>query len=114
MATQYSVDPNINSVVLTVLFLEDGWRVNVVDFEAQTRVYVGGDTLTLKREDNDQEQLAVVLGVGGTEAEAEEQARVYVRRLCKWHGQPEDHMAIFGHDLAQSQLFNGQESDSSN
>ncbi|XP_034230520.1 uncharacterized protein LOC117639198 [Thrips palmi] len=84
--TQYSVDPKVQDVFLTVLFLGDGSILNVENFESHGRVYVGGDLINLEREEGNKE-LAVILGVGDTESEAEHEARVYVRRLLKWHGQ---------------------------
>lgn len=42
-----------------------------------------------------------------TESEAEANARLYMTRLRKWHGQEDEaQFFIFGHDVSQSQLFN--------
>ncbi|KAK3923481.1 Argininosuccinate synthase [Frankliniella fusca] len=108
MATYWSEDLFLEKVHLVVLFLflHDGCVRIYDDYDPHGRRHEGGDILELEREWEDEKKTCVVLGFSeDSPDEAILQARTYVERVAKWHGQEGQQLIVFGHDLAGSEVL---------
>ncbi|XP_034246744.1 uncharacterized protein LOC117648358 [Thrips palmi] len=85
-------------VVIIGIFPVDGQVCTYYNFNTHGKHYGSGDIVELPRHEN-QLTSVVILGIHENISQAQDEAHLYFKRLCRWDDVDPKDVKVFGHDL---------------